>query len=230
MMLERGDFLCLHEPFCTLYDTGASEMPNGDGGVRHVTSEAELIDALLNLGRRRRVFLKETTDHAYGGVTASPLLDMDVTTAFLVRRPEDAIRSHLSIEKDANCDAMGYAHLYALFQEVRRRGIATLVIGADDLVRDPEKIVRAFCGFAAIPYMPHALSWDTGHRAEWSRTRCWHEAVAQSRGIGVVNDPPPSLTRELESRAVDYVAQHRPYYERIIAGTNNIVRQATVSR
>jgi hypothetical protein len=111
MMKSRGDFLCLHEPFCTLYDTGAATVPDGRGSALRITDEAALIDAILKLASRGPVFLKETTDHRYEEVLRSALLREGVSSVILFRPPDKTIRSHLALDPSAVPDAIGYKHL-----------------------------------------------------------------------------------------------------------------------
>jgi hypothetical protein len=67
MMLERGDFTGVHEPFSYLAESGYAEI----GGER-VTSAPALIAALGSAARKRPVFAKETTGRRYPEVLARP--------------------------------------------------------------------------------------------------------------------------------------------------------------
>jgi hypothetical protein len=93
MMIERGDFIGVHEPFSYLAEFGYAEA----GGVR-VTSAPGLIAALGAAGRERPVFAKETTGRRYPEVLASPsFLAGDAVHTFLIRHPAETIRSYLAM-------------------------------------------------------------------------------------------------------------------------------------
>lgn len=86
----------------------------------------------------------------------------------------------------------------------------------DDLVRDPETVVRAYCDRMGIPFVGEALAWEAGDRAEWGPTRRWHIDAGVSRGFhrssndyAVSVDDDPVLGR--------YLRHHRPFYEELRA-------------
>ena len=82
-MLERGDLVALHEPFCNLTCFGETE---GDGRMFH--SAASLL-AWLRETHDVNVFLKDTTDYRHSEVLADRRFLAESRHAFLIRRPED---------------------------------------------------------------------------------------------------------------------------------------------
>src|SRR5580704_5471019 len=81
-MVERGDMLALHEPFCNLADYGESEV-NG----RTFDSAGSLLEWLHDQMHDNRVFLKDTTDRRHHAVLADRRLLAEARHAFLIRRP-----------------------------------------------------------------------------------------------------------------------------------------------
>jgi len=77
MMVERGDVVALHEPFAKLDDHGETELPG-----RNVTSIDELIDRLLNLAERTRVFFKERQTSATSGCSSGRISFAAASTLF----------------------------------------------------------------------------------------------------------------------------------------------------
>jgi hypothetical protein len=59
MMIERGDFTAVHEPFSHVAVFGRADV-----GGRTLTTAPEVIAELRSLATTRQVFIKETTDRA----------------------------------------------------------------------------------------------------------------------------------------------------------------------
>lgn len=218
MMLERGDFAGVHEPFSYLAEFGYAEA----GGVR-VTSVPELIAALGSAARERAVFAKETTGRRYPEVLASPgFLAGDAVHTFLIRHPAETIRSYLAISPDAPREKIGFESQYEVYAAVTRAaGRAPVVIDSADLVRRPADTVRAYCAATGIGFRPGALRWQPSDRPEWELSRAWHTDVAESSGFRrpASRGPGPApLTGEREHpAAAAYLAYHLPFYQRLHA-------------
>jgi hypothetical protein len=212
MMLERGDFDVLHEPFSYLAEFGHSDV----GGVRART-EAELIAAIRAGAGRRPVFFKDTTDERYGDVLDDPeFLGRDVVHAFLVRHPALTIPSYRRINPDVTVDQIGFGHLHELFHAVAAAGGGPPpVIDAEDLVADPEGIVGAFCAAVGIDLRPDSLRWERGVRAEWSPSARWHLDVARSNGFHAASHT--ARTGSGDPTHARYLAHHLPYFTDLYA-------------
>ncbi|MGH8933859.1 MAG: sulfotransferase family protein [Egibacteraceae bacterium] len=213
MMAQRGDFHVLHEPFSYLMEFGATTV---DGAT--VRSERELAGAIRELSTRAPVFFKDTTDSRYPGLLAdTAFLRDDATHAFMIRHPRETIRSYYALNPAVRNDQIGFAHLYEIFAAVADLvGDYPVVLDAQDLVRDPERAVEAFCARVSIPYQPEALSWEPGARDEWLPSARWHVDASQSRGFAALAngydadaDAVPTL--------MAYLRHHLPYYERLRA-------------
>jgi hypothetical protein len=210
-MVERGDFLGVHEPFCNLVDHGETTV-----GERLVRSDKAVIDALLAQARGRPVFVKETTDYRYPRVLADRRLLTGATHTFLVRRPEEIAGSFYALKPDMSRDDIGLEALYEVFVAVRSvTGRVPVVIDSDDLVERPEETVAAYCAAIGVAFRPEALSWQPGERPEWQRSARWHVAASRSTGFA------PAPTRYEQTVANNamlaaYSAHHRPFYERLL--------------
>lgn len=212
MMAERGDVTVVHEPFSQVVDFG--EVPVGDRVAR---SERDVVAALRELAMREPVFFKDTTDFRFPGVLADGDFLDEVTHTFCVRHPADAIASHFAVNPGLGVDEIGYGRLWELYEAVvARTGATPVVIDTDDLVRAPDATVRAYCGATGIPFLPHALSWDPGMRADWRRTHRWHERTSATTGFTA----PPARYRDHPANnelLAGYLAHQLPFYERLRA-------------
>ena len=212
MMVERGDFLVLHEPFSHLVDFGVADVCGAQ-----LRSEPELIRTLLELGGRRPVFLKDTTDFHYPGVLVADRLLREATHTFMIRDPAAAIESHYRLNPNLGRDEIGFAWLYEIFDAVRRAtGAAPLVLDGDDLVRAPHELVEAYCARVGIPFVAEALSWEPTMLPAWQRTGRWHTTVSASGGIADV-----AQESELDVAAHpvlgEFLRFHQPYYDELYA-------------
>ncbi|MCO5995521.1 sulfotransferase [Actinoallomurus rhizosphaericola] len=213
MMLERGDVAVLHEPFLALTEEGEVAVPAPDGGRATARSQEELLARLTELGRTRPVFVKEVVDYEY----AFPRERLAALThTFIVRDPKQTISSHYAVKPAVTCAEIGYERLYALFEVVRSAaGRVPLVIRAERLVDDPETVVRAFCAYTGLPFLPESLAWEAGERPEWRRTREWHVDASHSTGFTNHRNAYP-VTVDNDTTLKSFYDHHLPFYERLV--------------
>lgn len=213
MMQNRGDFLVIHEPFCTRADTGLVKIPDGRGGTLSVSSERDLIEVLLDLSTRFPVFFKETSEHRYCDVEASGLFLKTAKHCFIVREPKSTIASHYHIKSDVSRDEIGYGNLYRMYQvviEATQR--QALVFEADRLVNDTDRMVGTFCRRFGLHFDPSHLSWRPENKKEWARTKAWHAEVAKSSGFHSTNIP-YDITVDNNEILKDFYKHHLKYYK-----------------
>lgn len=212
MMLQRGDFLVVHEPFSVLYEQGGVEIL----GVT-VRSAAGVLARLRELAEKQPVFFKDTTDCRYPEVLAdTAFLGQDVTHTFLVRDPAEAIASYYALNPEVTRDQIGFETLHELYRAVRAAtGTEPVVLDSAELIGNTADAVRDYCARVGIPFLRDALSWQAGNRPEWQATDRWHETVAKTTGIqalpaahGVVVDDVPHLR--------GYLDHHLPFYRQLI--------------
>jgi len=214
MMAERGDMAVVHEPFSYLAEFGSTEI---DG--RKVSTQRELVSALREKSAREPVFVKDTTDERYADVlTDDEFLATDATHTFLVRHPRETIASYHRVNPRVACHQIGAEHLYELHAAVTAAAGQPVVVDAADLVDEPAGVLRRYCESVGIPFLPSALTWSAGERAEWRPSAAWHRDV--SRTTGFVSTPDaarPPLDVDTDPVLRGYLAHHLPYYEKVRA-------------
>ena len=161
MMIERGDFTAVHEPFSYLAEFGYAVL----AGTR-VTSAPALLSGLRQLAAMRPVFVKETTGKRYPEVLGDEkFMACDAVHTFLIRHPREIIASRYPLDPDAPIDKVGFESLFEVFTEAARlTGHDPVVIDAADLVASPAAIVRAYCERVGIAFLPPALTWSPEDR------------------------------------------------------------------
>ncbi|MDT0444018.1 sulfotransferase-like domain-containing protein [Streptomyces johnsoniae] len=211
-MLERGDLIALHEPFCNLAGFGETDV---DG--RTFDSPRALLAWLRDETGGVTVFLKDTTDNRHREVLADRRFLAEGRHTFLIRRPEEIAASYYALYPDMSINAIGLQALYELYTAVRDAGgNPPVVIDSDDLVARPAATMAAYCAAVGLPFIPRALSWEPGERPEWRRSARWHADVQASSGL---ERRARVYTRTVENSAelARFAAHHRPFYERLHA-------------
>ena len=216
MMLERGDCLCIHEPFCAIADDGYVDLPDGHGHQLTLESKEEVAAHILSLSAQQRIFLKETTDHDHSDLLHTGLFNEQVKTAILIREPEEAIASHLRMNPGVDQASMGFGHLLKLVKSMQSSGHHYHLIKASDLVKKTTETVQNYCTFSQLPFIPEALNWTSENRHEWSRTQHWHSDVAESTGIQQLTMNKSPLSPELQDMLEKHLSKTIPEYNALL--------------
>ena len=209
-MVERGDMVTLHEPFCNLDDYGETDVEG-----RVFDAPADLLVWLRTETRDVRVFLKDATDRRHEAVLSDRGFLAEARHAFLIRSPEEIAASWYAVEPDLQLEHIGLEALFELYSAVHvAGGRPPVVIDSDDLVEQPEATMRAYCEAVDLPFMPEALTWNPADRFEWRRTARWHADVAASSGFER-RDQAYAYTVDNSRELARIAAHHRPFYEEL---------------
>jgi hypothetical protein len=211
MMIERGDFTGVFEPFSYIAILGHADISG-----RPLATAPEVIAELRSLATTRQVFIKETTDKRYPDVLADrQFLAEDAQHTFLIRHPQETISSYLAIEPNPRMHAIGFEALYEMYTEVSRlTGRDPLVVDADDLVNRPADTIKAYCAHVGIDFRPDALSWQPSDRPEWQPFGKWFADVAVSSGLAKMpsrRNPDAGQDPSLGH----YLEYHLPFYQKL---------------
>ena len=135
------------------------------------------------------------------------------THAFLIREPERMIASYLRKRESAAFEGFGLDRQAEFFdREADRLGLAPPVIDANDVLTNPERVLKKLCAALAISWDPAMLSWSPGRRdtdGPWAPH--WYGAVERSTRFS----PPETVAVELPRDARLLADRCRPYYERL---------------
>lgn len=211
MMIERGDFTAVHEPFSYLAEFGYVHV----GGTR-VTSAPMLIAAFRSLARERQVFIKETTGKRYPEVLSDRrFLAYDAMHTFLIRHPRETIVSYLNVNPDAPLHKIGFESQYEVYARIAEvTGHDPVVVDADDLVNRPADTIKAYCARVGIGFRPRALTWRPSDRPEWELSRTWHTDVSASSTF-TQTPREPALGADRHPELDSYLEHHLPFYQRL---------------
>lgn len=140
----------------------------------------------------------------------------DFRHAFLIRAPARVLASYVAKREEVALSDIGLVRQVELFDRFAdKTGAAPPVIDSDELLRDPEGVLRGLCMALAIPFDPAMLHWPKGRRASdgvWAPA--WYASVEQSTGFAVQSRSDlPSLPEHLQ-RIADAAL---PFYGRLAA-------------
>lgn len=212
-MLERGDLIAFHEPFCNLTCFGETDL---DG--RRFDSAVSLLAWLRDETNDVTVFLKDTTDYQHREVLADRRFLAEGQHAFLIRRPEEIAASYYALFPHMSINAIGLQALHELHAAVRDAGgNPPVVIDSDDLVARPEATMAAYCAAVGLPFIPRALRWEPGERSQWRRSARWHSDVNASSGLEGRRERGYAHTVENSDELARFAAHHQPFYEKLHA-------------
>jgi len=207
MMRMRGDMICFHEPYGESWYKGdearwprlTADSPRVPGLTPAVVSER-----IASAAEQGPVFIKDMpmhVDHLWSDDFLAPF-----THTFIIRDPGKVLTSIYAKEPAWTTTECGFAQQHALFMRLMQENAAPpITIDSDDLLADPHSMVDAYCRAVGIPFIPEALTWEPGARAEvsWYDGGSWHDILANSDGL----KPQPRKDQVDISEAPDKVKQ-----------------------
>ncbi len=214
MMIERGDFYAVHEPFSNLAEFGEVSVAGAT-----LNGEQAVLARLRELSSTRPVFFKDTTDEQYPEVLAdTAFLSEDAVHTFLIRAPQETIASYFKLNPAVHAEQIGFGHQLRIFDAVHAAtGRTPFVMDAARLLAAPTAVITAFCEAVGIDFRPAALSWRPGHRGEWGPSQRWHEEVSRTSGFGPIlrSSEAAELVRS-NVRLAAMLDYQQPFYERLL--------------
>jgi len=212
---NRPDTFVVDEPFYAFYlkKTGADH-PGADEVIAAGETDWRKIIAQLTgpIPNRARIFYqKQMTHHLLPKVSRDWL--REVTNCFLIRDPAEVITSYIKKNREPTVKDVGFVQQAEIFNFVQRQtGSVPPVIDADDVLRDPERMLRLLCDAIGVEFSDAMLSWLPGPRETdgvWAKY--WYAEVERSTSFAPYRerkiDVPKSL-REVHARC-------REIYERL---------------
>ncbi|KAL1495771.1 hypothetical protein AB1Y20_016633 [Prymnesium parvum] len=225
--IEHTEIHVQHEPFGTpfYWSEEAQSARESKSGTKPVTyaSVAESVFLSAPPPGRRYIFSKNLSyyvaphclEHLARWQAQAEAAGDTVTHCFMMRHPAKAISS-LYFKSVIDNEKTGYTHfdaveagfeqLWQLLCHLERKGAPPpTIIDADDLLEDPQGVMKAFSTAVGLPFKESMLSWAAGPVKELeSPFSGWTEDVQKSTGIKrrEKRSPPPSiLTLPIEVQA-----------------------------
>ena len=182
---NRGDTAVVDEPLYAYYleRTGkdhpmaAEVLAQGDTNWRKIS--IQLTKEPIPAGKRI-YFQKQMTHHLLPDIDRAWIVDL--TNCFLIRDPREVILSYVKKNPEPALEDLGFVQQCEIFDFVRERTNSTPpVVDAKDVLKNPERTLRALCDAARVEFDKAMLSWPPGLRETdgiWAKH--WYDAVARS--------------------------------------------------
>jgi hypothetical protein len=141
----------------------------------------------------------------------------ECANAFLIRAPEAVLASYHRVREDFTLAEIGLpTQVELFFRAGDKLGHSPPVVEGQDVLADPEGILRALCAAFGIAFDPAMLAWPPGRRSTdgvWAPA--WYDTVERSTGFSPPRPEPcfddlPDTLKPLAEKA-------RPLYERLAA-------------
>ncbi len=207
---QRHDTTVVDEPF---YGPWLSERPsvhpNAVTLLGSLDTDRATIAARLRAPRDVHIqYEKQITQHVDVDFVKREM--PDVRHAFLIRHPARQLTSLAQVLGSFSLDVSGWPMLGELHSVF---GGGAPVVDADDLGREPARVLRLLCAALDVDFSESMLTWNIGRDpAEGTWAGDWYQSVQASTGFS----PPGELPRVRADLAVHFQAA-LPVYERIYA-------------
>lgn len=219
MMRQRGDLTCYHEPLGEPWYQG--EEPKWprvtEDSVRTpgLTMEG-VFDDLKETAKSEQIFIKDFA--LYIDDCWTPEFLAHFNHSFLIRDPAKTITSMYDKWPDFHEKEVGFTELRQLFDILTDiLGKPPPVLDSDDLLEDPQRMVRLYCDAVGIPFIPEALSWEPGARDEvsWWDGGSFHQNLRDSDGLKPQERTAYVDITETPVRVQEVHAQVLPHYQHL---------------
>jgi hypothetical protein len=181
---NRPDTFVVDEPFYAFYlkKTG-TDHPGAEEVI--AAGETDWRKIVVNLtgstpNGARISYQKQMTHHLLPEVSRDWL--REVTNCFLIRDPAEVIASYIKKNREPTVEDVGFVQQAEIFDFVRGQiGAVPPVIDADDVLRDPERMLHLLCDAMGVEFTDAMLSWPPGPRETdgiWARY--WYAEVERS--------------------------------------------------
>ena len=213
VMMERGDFNILHEPFSYLYYVHQEGATINQQYVDpdHPTDFAGIKTHIEQAATDGPVFFKDMCSHCYDELRGDDRFLRRLANTFLIRDPAKAIASYYAMNPQVTVEEIGLRQLSEIYDCVAALGENPVVVDADDLEDDPDGTINAYCKALGLKFIPEAMTWESEQKQEWEIWKDWHQDAAKSTGI-VKNMETFAVTVENSDHLKAYYEDQRPYY------------------
>ncbi len=228
IMRERGDLICLHEPF--LYDyyvaRGVRSLPHFEPEAGNPTHYEAIRAWILRAAAKGPVFFKDMSYYVMPRIVEDLDFSRRLTNCFLIRDPLASIASYYGLDPDVTCEEIGIAAQWAHYQVLERLlGRAPVVLESEVVQADTKAAMAAVWHNVGLSYREAAFSWSAEKiPKDWQQVGGWHGDVTASAGIQApkadARERAEARFRALEAEAPKlsgYLEVHSPAYEALKA-------------
>jgi Sulfotransferase domain len=157
------------------------------------------------------LYQKHMTHHMLDGHDRSFILQL--SNAFLIRKPESVLASYTQKWADVDLDAIGFRQQAEIFDLVAQHlGKAPPVVDSEDILTDPRGTLQRLCAACEIQFDEAMLHWPKGPKSfdgVWAPH--WYNAAWASTGFA----PQPTKSVTLPAALQVIAEQAQPFYTQL---------------
>ncbi len=207
---NRLDFTVVDEPLYAYYLTITGK--NHPGRKEVLKSQIADLESITQQVFNKSyptpyLFLKNMAHHLIG---VKPEFIADFHNVFLIRNPEELISSFSKIIAKPTLLDIGLEEEAKWFKTSQENGYKATVLDSNEVLKNPEVILRKLCEKLDIPFSNKMLKWPAAARKEdgvWAKY--WYKSVHKSTGFAKRKTTEKKVPKHLES----LLEQAMPHYE-----------------
>jgi hypothetical protein len=206
---QRSDTTVVDEPFYGYYlaHTGILHPGREEVLASMRTDPQQVIEEVI--------FGSFATEVVFFKNMAKHLLGLDASfceklhNVFLIRDPARLITSFAKVVPTLDESEIGLKHAAELFNALREKGNAPLVLNSDVVLQNPALVLRKLCADLGISFDEGMLSWQPGPRPEdGSWAKYWYTNVHKSSGF----QSPPAEASAVPEQYKTLLEEVEPYF------------------
>ena len=209
---SRPECQAVDEPFYAYYLTKTGlHHPMYKEVIASQPTDWHVVAETLNAPRKAgsMLYIKHMTHHMTAEVDLSAFEDH--RNCFLIRDPKRVIASYAAKWDRITTEDIGIKRQLDIFKTLEElTGRSPVVVEAEDILRQPEAMLKKLCAALDIQWIPEMLSWKKGRHPEdgvWAEH--WYASVEQTTGFA----PYEEREVELKSELMNLLAEQIPFYD-----------------
>ena len=213
---NRSDTGVVDEPFYAFYlHQTRSPHPCFDEVLKSQSVYYEQVASELTEGvcSSNVQYQKHMTHHMLEGSNLNWVKELQ--HCFLIRDPAQVVNSYSNSRGVCSAEDIGIQRQFELYQNITQiSGQDIPIIDSNDVLKNPEKVLKLLCNRLGVSFMPAMLKWPQGSRKSdgvWAKH--WYKNVEKSCGFG----PYAAKSLQLNDAQLSVVNQVQPFYEQLYA-------------
>lgn len=180
---SRKDTFVSDEPFYSYYlkETGLNH-PMKEKIIKSYPSEYDNIVKTINSkipGNKAIWYQKHMAHHIIDTDNISWIKNFH--NCILIRNPKDVINSYVKKNTLKDISELGYPQQLSILQYLKKKSLPFYIIDSDDILKNPEKELSAWCKYMNIDFVNEMLTWNKGpHSCDGIWGNHWYNNINDS--------------------------------------------------
>lgn len=211
---NRSDTEVVDEPFYAFYlNQTRSPHPYFEDVLQSQSDNyGQVVKELTKDGCNSKVqYQKHMTHHMLAGIDLT--WTKELQHCFLIRDPAQVVNSYTNSRGVCSVKDIGIQRQFELYQDITQiTGQDIPIIDSNDVLKDPDKVLRILCARLDLTFMPTMLKWPRGGRTSdgvWAKH--WYKNVDKSVGF----TPYLAKNMRLNDEQLSVVHQVQSFYQQL---------------